>query len=357
LANEAIVYASELQLPTVYTDHSLFGFNDVASIVLNRVLKTTLGTVSAAICVSQTCRQNLLQRATLDPSIVYTIPNAIDATKFTPNPTQQCHTRVKVVVVSRLVYRKGVDLLVGLIPLICAKFPNVDFIIGGDGSKKSYLERMLEREQLQDRVECLGALSHDQVPHVLARGHLFVNCSLTESFCIAILEAACSGLFVVSTNVGGVPEVLPDDMIYLAEPSVKSLVEQLSKAIDEQIVVTNDKKVVDTKWNGMEFHQRIQRLYSWHGVAEKTSHVYRVVVTQPKLTFLERLARHRTVGPIAGIVVSVLAVTLHFLVTLVEQWQPRECIDVVPNIPTIPTTTKDDETPTAFHNSTRQTQS
>lgn len=42
---------------------------------------------------------------------------------------------------------------------------------------------------------------------MLVRGHIFLNCSLTESFCIAILEAACCGLFVVSTRVGGVPEV------------------------------------------------------------------------------------------------------------------------------------------------------
>ena len=37
LANEAITYAAELGLASVYTDHSLFGFNDVASIILNRV--------------------------------------------------------------------------------------------------------------------------------------------------------------------------------------------------------------------------------------------------------------------------------------------------------------------------------
>jgi phosphatidylinositol glycan class A protein len=39
------------------------------------------------------------------------------------------------------------------------------------------------------------------------RGHIFLNCSLTESFCIALLEAASCGLFVVSCRVGGVPEV------------------------------------------------------------------------------------------------------------------------------------------------------
>lgn len=37
LANEAITYAAELGLASIYTDHSLFGFNDIASIILNRV--------------------------------------------------------------------------------------------------------------------------------------------------------------------------------------------------------------------------------------------------------------------------------------------------------------------------------
>jgi phosphatidylinositol glycan class A protein len=46
---------------------------------------------------------------------------------------------------------------------------------------------------------------------------------LTESFCIAILEAACCGLFVVSTDVGGVPEVLPPKMAFLAKPNVEAL--------------------------------------------------------------------------------------------------------------------------------------
>lgn len=39
------------------------------------------------------------------------------------------------------------------------------------------------------------------------RGHIFVNASLTEAFCMAIAEAAACGLLVVSTRVGGVPEV------------------------------------------------------------------------------------------------------------------------------------------------------
>jgi phosphatidylinositol glycan class A protein len=75
-----------------------------------------------------------------------------------------------------------------------------------------------EKHNLHKRIELLGALKHSEVRNVLCRGHIFLNTSLTESFCIAILEAACCGLFVVSTDVGGVPEVLPPHMALLARP-------------------------------------------------------------------------------------------------------------------------------------------
>ena len=59
---------------------------------------------------------------------------------------------------------------------------------------------------------------------VLVRGDIFLNCSLTEAFCIAIVEAACCGLMVVSTSVGGVPEVLAPPYIVLAEPDAGGMI-------------------------------------------------------------------------------------------------------------------------------------
>lgn len=119
------------------------------------------------------------------------IPNAVDASKFTPDPSARpASNRLNIVMLSRLVYRKGIDLVVNVIPAICAQHPHVHFIIGGDGPKKLLLEEMRERHQLHDRVELLGAVPHKNVRDVLTRGHIFLNCSLTEAFCIAILEAA-----------------------------------------------------------------------------------------------------------------------------------------------------------------------
>jgi len=105
-----------------------------------------------------------------------------------------------------------------LIPKILEANKNVHFIIGGDGEGLNKIHEVIERHQIHDRVELLGGLPHSKVRDVLCRGHIFLNTSLTESFCIAILEAACCGLLVVSTDVGGVPEVLPPHMAYLAKP-------------------------------------------------------------------------------------------------------------------------------------------
>ena len=62
------------------------------------------------------------------------------------------------VYVARLTFRKGTDLLISVIPEICQKFPDVHFIIGGDGPKRAGLEYIIKKYGLKERVELLGAL-------------------------------------------------------------------------------------------------------------------------------------------------------------------------------------------------------
>jgi phosphatidylinositol glycan class A protein len=93
MANESIVYAGILGIASVYTDHSLFGLNDIAGIVLNRVLQTTMCAVDAAICVSHACRDNFVLRANVGAERVRVIPNAVDASMFQPDPSLKCQPR------------------------------------------------------------------------------------------------------------------------------------------------------------------------------------------------------------------------------------------------------------------------
>ena len=226
MAHEAILHAKTMGLWAVFTDHSLFGFEDTSSILTNKLLKFTLSDVDHVICVSHTSKENTVLRASLDPSIVSVIPNAVVCSEFTPDISMRDPKFITIIVASRLVYRKGADLLVSVIPRICNMYFNVKFIIGidfltvvGDGQKRVDLEQMREQFVLEDRVTLMGALPHHEIRNYLAQGHIFLNTSLTEAFCIAIVEAASCGLLVVSTEVGGIPEVLPKNMIVFAQPN------------------------------------------------------------------------------------------------------------------------------------------
>ncbi|MGH0147287.1 UNVERIFIED_CONTAM: hypothetical protein FKN15_027338 [Acipenser sinensis] len=231
MAHDSLFHAKTMGLHTVFTDHSLFGFADVSSVLTNKLLTISLCDTNHIICVSFTSKENTVLRGAVNPEIVSVIPNAVDPTDFTPDPSKRDENKITIVVVSRLVYRKGIDLLGGIIPELCQKYPDLQFLIGGEGPKRLVLEEVREKYQLHDRVRLLGALEHKDVRNVLVQGHIFLNTSLTEAFCMAIVEGASCGLQVVSTRVGGIPEVLPEDLIILCEPTVKSLCEGLEMVI------------------------------------------------------------------------------------------------------------------------------
>ncbi|XP_045162408.2 phosphatidylinositol N-acetylglucosaminyltransferase subunit A-like [Mercenaria mercenaria] len=323
MAHEAMFHARNMGLKTVFTDHSLFGFADASSILTNKLLKFSLADCSHAICVSHTSKENTVLRACIKPDLVSVIPNAVDSSMFLPDPSKRHQDKITIVIVSRLVYRKGMDLLAGIIPEICSKHPDVQFIIGGDGPKRILLEEIRENNQLQDRVTFLGPLKHSQVRDVLVQGDILINTSLTEAFCIAIVEAACCGLKVVSTRVGGVPEVLPPDMIKLAEPSVKALVSALDEAISDQ----RNGRVIDPQ----EAHERIKNMYTWPNVARRTEIVYDMVHKLPERDLGTRVRRYYQCGPLAGkLFVIAMVIDLFFLCVL-KFLQPENEIEECPD--------------------------
>ncbi|KAL2979312.1 hypothetical protein AAZX31_13G166100 [Glycine max] len=321
LCHDALLHARIMGYKVVFTDHSLHGFGDVGSIHMNKVMQFTLADVSQAICVSHTSKENTVLRSGLAPEKVFVIPNAVDTAMFKPALERPGGLEIVVVVISRLVYRKGADLLVEVIPEVCRLHPNVRFIIGGDGPKRVRLEEMREKHSLFDRVELLGAVPHAQVRSVLISGHIFLTCSLTEAFCMAILEAASCGLLTVSTRVGGVPEVLPDDMIVLAEPDPGDIVQAIQKAI--YMLPEIDPQVM---------HNRMRELYNWRDVAKRTEIVYDRASKCPNQSLLESLSRYLSCGAWAGKLFSLVMILGFLFWHLLELWQPADDIEEVPDV-------------------------
>ncbi|KAI0634845.1 transferase [Trametes polyzona] len=320
LAQEGILHAHHMGVRTVFTDHSLFGFDDAASILTNKLLEAALRNVDAAICVSHTGRENTVLRSRLPPELVYVIPNALVADQFKPSPSPPSGDIITIVVIARLAYRKGVDLLVATAPRICAQFPNVRFLIGGDGPKMIDLLQMREKHFLQDRIEILGPVRHSDVRNVLVQGTIFMNTSLTEAFGIAIVEAACAGLYVVSTRVGGVPEILPEDMISFANPDEDDVVRAMGEAIE---------LVSAGKHDPFRAHERIKGFYDWKEITHRTELVYEAVLNSPPDDFWTRLHRTLDVGPCAGVIYAIILLVDCLFFMFLEWYLPEDQLDKV----------------------------
>lgn len=345
LANEAALHARTMGMPVVFTDHSLFGFADTSSILLNKALKFSMADVHAVICVSHVSRANTILRACVPPQRVCVVPNAVDASRFPPrllactttNGNRYSRTlfnegnNVVVVVMSRLVYRKGIDLLAAVIPELCNRHPCLKFIIGGDGPKRQLLSQTVCSHGLDDKVKLIGAVPPDEVRDILIQGDIFLNCSLTEAFCIALVEAASAGLLAVSTRVGGVPEVLPPDMLLLADPSPEGIL----RAMDEAIVRVKGRSIRDENELCIQ-HSKVKNMYSWHIVAKRTEQIYLDAIgTTRDDSMTARLRRYSRCGKWFGKICCCLAVVDWMYLKWLQWRWPDNAIEKAIDFPKI----------------------
>ncbi|XP_037028877.1 phosphatidylinositol N-acetylglucosaminyltransferase subunit A isoform X2 [Bradysia coprophila] len=363
LSHEAMFVGKLMGLRVVFTDHSLFGFADLSAVITNKLLEICLSTCNHCICVSHIGKENTVLRAKVPKKNVSVIPNAVDTAHFTPNPiNRQTDDQIKIVVISRLVYRKGVDLIAGVIYRL-RHYPNIQFIIGGDGPKRGLLEEVRERANMQDRVTMLGALEHAKVRDVLTQGHIFLNASLTEAYCMAIVEAASCGLQVVSTKVGGIPEVLPSELILLTEPTVESVLSGVMTAVERLIAERNARKGQNSITNGshniigqangnsslqnrkqssknrsqksqpkvlcpFECNEMVANLYNWDNVTMRTVKVYKKVLKERDPPFGDKLNSYMKACVPYMLVVSFVYLLLRFL----DWYEPRHLIDLAPDL-------------------------
>ncbi|CDO93155.1 unnamed protein product [Kluyveromyces dobzhanskii CBS 2104] len=324
-ALEALLHANTMGIRTIFTDHSLYGFDSLGSILGNKVLRFSLCNIDAVIAVSHTCKENMILRANLDPNNVSVIPNAVVSSSFKPkeSKSEKNSDRIVVVVICRLFTNKGAELLTNLIPKICTNYDNVDFIVAGDGPKFVAFQQMIENNRLQDRVELLGPVRHENVRDVMCRGDIYLHASLTEAFGTVLVEAASCGLLIVTTSVGGIPEVLPEDMtVYAEETSVSSLILAMNKAIY---------RIVNDEVDNLQFHEAVSQMYDWMNVAERTVQVYddvSAVSNSVKKNWVEMLKIfYKQEGGWARLLYVLCAMVEYILFYILEILYPAENID------------------------------
>ncbi|MCP4677539.1 MAG: glycosyltransferase family 4 protein [Deltaproteobacteria bacterium] len=221
------------------------------------------------------------------------IPNGVDVDVFTPGSPDPALMRrygieplEKVLVVpARLEKVKGVDVLIRALPRIVCEVPDVRVIVLGDGSERSSLVRLARAMGVRERIVFAGNQSREDMPTHLRLGLVAVLPSRTEGLPLACLEAMATGLPVVASRVGGLPDVIEDSVTGRLVPSESD--ESLAQAISRLLL----KKEDTIREKGLDARQVVSARFSWRALAGQTVSVYESALLSRFARRLSEVAR------------------------------------------------------------------
>ncbi len=198
-------------------------------------------------------------------SVLY---NGIDTSRFAPRKQKTSKLPVKIGCVGRLSKEKRHDILLEALSQIqTSRRPGL--VLVGDGPTRQSLENQIQDSDLAKDVRLLGTCHN--VPSILKDFDIFVLASDTEGLPVALLEAMATGLPVIATRVGGVPELVEDGVNgFLVPPGDPG---ELASAIEKLVCDAELRQRM-----GAAGRQKAVRQFSIQTAARKHEELYRALL-------------------------------------------------------------------------------
>jgi len=245
----AAVLISKLFRKPIITKVHGTDINEYAEFWLRRrLIRFTLNNSCCVISVSQALRNRMIEIG-VKPEKIKVIYNGIDADIFKLLDKTDARKELgidiskKVILfVGNLKPVKGLTYLIKGFAGIANSSQNVVLILIGEGELRKELEDEIKKHGIENCVQILGTRSHKEIPKWMNACDLLCLPSLNEGVPNVILEALACGIPVVTSNVGGIPEIIistnygimvnPKD----ADRLQKALIECLERKWDREAI-------------------------------------------------------------------------------------------------------------------------
>lgn len=259
--------------PTVVTWHG-YDVNAVPRLLGRDVYKKLFASDVKHTVGTEFVRQRLVGLGARE-SHVRKIPMGVDTSKFTfLSRVFSPHERIKILSIGRLDEVKGHHFLIQAIAKLKARGRDVVLRIGGSGPLYEDLSKLVLELGLEASVKLIGALDTERVVQEMHAAHLFAltgvetKAGKVESQGLVLQEAQATGLAVIASRVGGVPEsVLDGKTGILCEPgNVEELCCAIERFIEDESLLKsfgrNGRENIEANFSNEGMHSRIAALYS-----------------------------------------------------------------------------------------------
>ena len=188
-----------------------------------------------------------------------TIPN-----EQTPLPAEGM---IKLCYIKAHKRRYAPDLLLEAMAMATKSVPNLHLTMAGSGVMTPQLMKMVSDLKLDDHVSFVGRLDIKEIYSFIQQHHFMVMPSLREAFGVAVLEASACARATIATNVGGIPEVLEDDVngILIEPGDVRALADAIIR------MASNPELCARLGRGGYEF---VRGKYPWDNSLDMMAELY-----------------------------------------------------------------------------------
>ena len=204
--------ARKWKIPLLISEHWTGYFAEdgrYKGILMKRLTRNTIRRAKG-LCVLNKRQEEILKQHELATTF-YCIPNVVDTSMFYPGEDPE-DERIRMICVAALDdQQKNISGLLRDFRNIRRKHPQVELTIVGSGEDESSLKLKSNELGLTQRgVTFTGALKPEEIADKMRHSTVLVLNSRFENQPVVILEALCSGLSVISTDVGGISEIVND---------------------------------------------------------------------------------------------------------------------------------------------------
>lgn len=274
--NEALKHETFFNLNT--NEKIVRSFNPILRFFEYRLLRRS----DKIIAVSKYTKEELLKNYRLNANKIKVVYNGVDVKKFRPATNKN---RIKkelgfgddivILYVGRLYSRKGLSTLLRSAPIVLRKFRNVKFVISGKGLRKEVkrFRALADSLKIGRNIIFVGYFPDEKLPKLYQAADIFVFPSIYENMPFALLEALASALPVVTTRVGGIPEVINDGKNGL-------LVDPLDfGGLADKILylLENPNFASEIGFSGRRI---VEEKFDWRNIVDQTLEVYEEVLTR-----------------------------------------------------------------------------
>ncbi|QGU35919.1 glycosyltransferase [Enterobacter hormaechei] len=222
------------------------------------------------ICVSDFIARQALQHGFPESKIIQHYIG-IDVNKYQPRAKED--DQGIILHVARLVEKKGTAVLINAVKQVKLLNPDVKLVIIGEGPLLDGLKAQVTSLGLDQTVTFTGALPHVDVMAWMRKASMLVLPSITaktgdaEGLGMVLLEAAVTGVPVIGTQHGGIPEAIIDEQtgFLVKERDDKQLADRISYLSNNEnirfIMGTNAREFVNQKFNLSQQTTKLENIY------------------------------------------------------------------------------------------------